>query len=188
MSKIGRKPIDIGTVSVEVKGQEIHYKGKKSSGVVVVPDALKPQLDGKLLRLSFDKQGKSRSVLRDINQVWGLERALLANKIKGADNEFEKVLQINGLGFKATVAGQKLVLTLGYTHKIDFTLPKGVSAEVDKTGQRLVFKSADRELVGQVASEIRMMRPPEPYKGTGVKYELEVITRKAGKAKAAAAA
>ena len=113
---------------------------------------------------------------------------MLANKIKGADNEFEKVLQINGLGFKATVAGQKLVLTLGYTHKIDFTLPKGVSAEVDKTGQRLVFKSADRELVGQVASEIRMMRPPEPYKGTGVKYELEVITRKAGKAKAAAAA
>ncbi|HEY5236443.1 MAG TPA: 50S ribosomal protein L6 [Rhabdochlamydiaceae bacterium] len=188
MSKIGRKPIDIGSVNVEIKGQEIHYKGKKVSDVVIVSDALKPQLDGKLLRLTFEKQGKSRNIIRDINRIWGLERALLANKIKGAENDFEKVLLINGLGFKATVAGDKLVLSLGYTHKIDFVLPKGATAEVDKTGQKLVFKSANRELVGQVASEIRMMRPPEPYKGTGVKYESEVITRKAGKAKASAAA
>lgn len=188
MSKIGRKPIDIGTVDVQIKGHEVVYKGKKASGTYIIPDVLNVELNGKLLKVTFNKEGKTRNVLKDANRIWGLNRALLANAIKGADNDFEQVLIINGLGFKAVASGSKLVFSLGYTHKIDFPLPDGVKAEIDKTGQRLVFKSANKELLGEVTSKVRGFRPPEPYKGTGIKYEEEVITRKAGKAKAAAAA
>ena len=92
MSKIGRKPIDIGSAKVEVKGQEVHYSGKKGSGVYVLPEGMTAKLDGKLLSLTFDKKGDS-----DANRVWGLHRALLANHIKGIQQDFEKILQINGL-------------------------------------------------------------------------------------------
>lgn len=182
MSKIGRKPIDIGSAKVEIKGQEIHYSGKKGSGTYVLPEGMHAKLDGKMLSLSFDGSQKSA----DINRIWGLHRALLANRIKGIQQDFEKVMQINGLGFKAAVSGNKVVFSLGFSHKIDFVLPKEVSLEVDKTGQRLVFRSPDKELMGQVCSQVRALRPPEPYKGTGVKLETEVIARKAGKTKAAA--
>ena len=98
-----------------------------------------------------------------------MHRALLANKIKGIQQDFEKIVQINGLGFKAAVSGSKVVFSLGYSHKIDFNLPKDVTLEVDKTGQRLVFRSPDKEQLGQVCSQVRALRPPEPYKGTGIK-------------------
>lgn len=182
MSKIGRKPIDIGSAKVEIKGQEVHYSGKKGSGVYVLPEGMNAKVDGNLLYLSFDKKNGS-----DVNRIWGLHRALLANNIKGIQQDFEKVLQITGLGFKAAVSGSKVVFSLGYSHKIDFTLPKEVTLEVDKTGQRLVFRSPNKELMGLVCSQVRALRPPEPYKGTGIKLETEVIARKAGKTKAAAA-
>jgi large subunit ribosomal protein L6 len=183
MSKIGRKSIDIGNVQVEIKGQEVHYKGKKSSGVYILPDSLKAELKEKKLVII---RAQENDTARDTNRVWGLARALLANKIKGAQNEFEKLIQINGLGFKAQLSGSKVVFSLGYSHKIDFMLPAGVTLEVDKTGQKLTFKSADKELIGHVASQVRALRPPEPYKGTGIKLATEVIKRKAGKTKAAA--
>jgi large subunit ribosomal protein L6 len=183
MSKIGRKPIDIGSAKIEVKGQEIHFSGKKGSGVYVLPQGISAHLDGKMLALTVDTADRSSS---NVKCLWGLNRALLANKIKGCQAEFEKVMQINGLGFKAAVSGNKVVFSLGFSHKIDFELPKSVALEVDKTGQRLVFKSSDKELVGQICSQVRALRPPEPYKGTGVKLESEVIARKAGKTKASA--
>lgn len=187
MSKIGRKPIDIGSATVEIKGQEIHYSGKKKQGVYVLPKELQAQLDGKMLTLTVSKESalndKQKSTL---NRVWGLHRALLANEIKGAQEEFAKGIHINGLGFKAALSGSKVTFTLGYSHKIELELPTGVSLEIDKTGQKLVFKSSDKELVGQVCSKVRSFRVPEPYKGTGIKYDTEVITRKAGKTKAAA--
>lgn len=186
MSKIGRKPIDIGSVAVEIKGNEVHFKGKKAQGVYPLPEILKAELENKVLRLVVEPAIAGRTSERDINRQWGLHRALLANKIKGAEQDFEKVLQINGLGFKAALSGTKLTFSLGYVHKIDYQLPQGVTVEVDKTGQRLVFKSPDKELVGNVASKVRSFRPPEPYKGTGIKYDTEVIARKAGKAKSAA--
>jgi len=182
MSKIGRKPIDVGSAKIEIKGNEIHFSGKKGTGVYVLPEGMTASLNGTLLSLSFDKNSKNSS---DANRIWGLNRALLANKIKGCQQEFEKIIQINGLGFKAVVSGSKVVFSLGFSHKIDFMLPKDVTLEVDKTGQRLVFRSPDKELMGQVCSQVRALRPPEPYKGTGVKYETEVIARKAGKTKAA---
>lgn len=178
MSKIGRKPIDIENVAVEIKGQEVHFKGPNASGTFVVSDMLKPELEGKRLTLHAAKK------TRDLNSVWGLNRALLANKIKGASQGFTKEVQITGLGFKAALTGNKVVFTLGYSHKIDFEMPKNITLEIDKTGQKLTFKSPDKELVGFVCSQVRAFRVPEPYKGTGIKLATETILRKAGKTKA----
>ncbi len=182
MSKIGRKPIDVGSAKIEIKGQQIHYSGKKSNGVYILPEGMTAKLEGNLLSLAFESAQKSG----DSNRIWGLHRALLANAIKGSQQEFERTVIITGLGFKAAVAGAKVTFSLGFSHKIDFALPKEVSLEVDKTGQRLVFRSVDRELLGLVCSQVRALRPPEPYKGTGIKFENEVIARKAGKTKASA--
>lgn len=185
MSKIGRKPIDITGVQVEIKGNLVHYKGPKGAGVHELPEVLNATIEGSTLTLKAVKSsGINRKSSRDVNRVWGLHRALLYNILVGAAKEFQRNIQINGLGFKAAKSGADLVLTLGYSHKIDFPLPKNVSVDIDKTGQMLVLKSADRELVGQVCSDLRMLRPPEPYKGTGIKYGEETLRRKAGKTKA----
>ena len=180
MSKIGRKPIDIGAAKVEIKGQEIHFSGKNGSGVHTLPDVLEAKLDGKQLVL------KAKNMSREAKRVWGLHRALVANKLRGVQANFEKLIQIEGLGFKAAVSGSKVVFTLGYSHKIDYELPKGVTLEVDKTGQNLTFKSADKELVGHVCSLVKSLRPTEPYKGTGIKLSTDVTLRKVGKTKSSA--
>jgi len=178
MSKIGRKPIPLGNTAVEVKGQEIHYKGKKTSGVHALDPLLKAEVKDKELHVIAAHKTS------DTNRLWGLHRALLNNKIVGADIGFTKQLRINGLGFKAVANGPKIQFSLGFSHKIDMDLPKDVSIEVDKTGQIMTLGSFNKDLLGQVCSDIRALRPPEPYKGTGIKYADEVIRRKAGKAKA----
>lgn len=183
MSKIGRRPINLGAVKIEIKGNEILYKGKKSSGTYLLPEELEAELKEKTLSL---KPTSSAAKYREINRIWGLHRALLASKIFGSDEGFERQLRINGLGFKATVAGKKVVFAIGFSHKVEMDLPEGVTLEVDKTGQILTFKSFDKELVGGFCSKVRAIRPPEPYKGTGIKWATEVILRKAGKAKSAA--
>lgn len=178
MSKIGRKPIDITNTQVDIKGQEIHYKGKFASGIYVLPEYIKPTLQDKILTLSLLDKAH--------NNFWGLHRALLANQLKGASELFEKKLQIIGLGFKAELLNPTRVkLSLGYSHKIEQDLPKGVTLELDKPGQMLTFKSSNKEALGQICATIRSFRPPEPYKGTGIKLTTEVIKRKAGKTKAA---
>lgn len=184
MSKIGRKPIDIQGVQVEIKGQELHYKGKKASGVHVLPDFLKVDVKDNVLVITAKNASDKSMSSREVNKEWGLNRALLFNKIKGAQAEFEKQVQITGLGFKAAVSGSKVVFSLGYSHKIDFNLPESVTLEVDKSGQKLLFKSSNKELVGLVCSKVRSLRAPEPYKGTGIRVGDEVIVRKAGKTKA----
>lgn len=180
MSKIGRKPISIRDIQVSVVGQKVTYKGKNAAGIYELPVNLKAEIKDSSLFIQ-PSLGGVRS--RDVNRIWGLHRALLSNCIKGSGVPFEQQLEIVGLGFKAAVSGKKIVFSLGYSHKIDFTLPTSVSAEVDKTGQLLTLKSADREQMGQACSDIRSLRPPEPYKGTGVKLKSEVILRKAGKTK-----
>jgi large subunit ribosomal protein L6 len=180
MSKIGRQPISLNGVSVEISGQEIKFKGPKNSGVHILPEGLGIELidNQKLLITCQDRTPHNK-------RLWGLHRALLSNSIKGAVQDFEEQLEINGLGFKAVIAGNKIEFTLGYSHKIPFQLPKEVSVVTDKTGQKLVVKSFDKEMLGKVCSQIRALRPPEPYKGTGIKYQDEQIIRKAGKARAA---
>lgn len=177
MSKIGRKPIDLGKTKVELKGQEIHYSGSKASGVYKLPKELQASLEDNHLTVSAETRNS------DTNRIWGLNRALLANAIKGASEGFSKELRIIGLGFKAVSKGAEVQFSLGYTHKIDFKLPKDVTVEIDKSGQILTFKSPYKDILGQVCSDVRSLRPPEPYKGTGIQYANEVIRRKAGKAK-----
>lgn len=177
MSKIGRKPIPLGGVTVEIKGKEIHYKGKKASGVHVLDDLLMAEVIDKNILV------KPAVETSDTNRVWGLHRALLNNKIHGADAGFKKQLRIVGLGFKAAQAGGKIQFSLGFSHKIDFDLPKDVTVEIDKSGQVMTFDSFNKDLLGQVCSDVRALRPPEPYKGTGIQYANEKIIRKAGKAK-----
>ena len=178
MSKIGRKPIPLKDVKVEIKGQEVHFTGKADSGVHVLPQGITAELaDGSLKLLANNK-------VRDARQSWGLHRALLNNKISGAQEAFVKQVKIVGLGYKAVSKGSGLEFALGYSHKIDFPLPKEVTVDIDKSGQLLTLKSSNRELVGKVAGDMRTLRPVEPYKGTGVFLTTDHIVRKAGKAKA----
>ena len=178
MSKIGRKPIDVNNVKIELKGLEIHYSGKNSSGVHILPYFLEAAVEDGFLKISL------KSNPRQNKKFWGLHRALLANKIHGARQNFEKKLVIKGLGFKAEVSGKNIKFTLGYSHKVDFALPDNVLFSADKTGQNLTVQSFDKELLGKVCDQMRSLRVPEPYKGTGIRYEDEVIIRKAGKTKA----
>jgi len=178
MSKIGRRPIDIRDVKVEVSGSDVSYQGKNSSGVHVLPHFLQATLQDGFLKLNMT--GNPRQNKR----FWGLHRALLANKIYGARKNFEKKLIIKGLGFKAELAGKIVKFSLGYSHKIELVLPEGVSFSADKTGQNLTLQSFNKELLGMFCDQIRSLRVPEPYKGTGIRYEDEVIIRKAGKTKA----
>lgn len=180
MSKIGRKPIELKNASVEIKGQDVHYKGPKATGVYSLPNILTPVVEDGLLFIKASDAGKKS---KDLNRLWGLHRAILANKIKGADQGFEKKVEIIGLGFKAALSGSKITFSLGYSHKIDFDLPKEVVLEVDKSGQKLLFKSSDKELLGYVCSKVKSLRLPEPYKGTGIRVGDETILRKAGKTK-----
>lgn len=186
MSKIGRKPINIDNVEVDIKNKVIHYKGTHNSGTYQLPSELLATLQDKDLKLAVDTQSvdAQKKSIREMNRVWGLHRALLANEIAGAAKKFEKVIKITGLGFKAQVSGKNIVFVLGYSHKIDFELPETVIAEVDRTGQVLTLKSPNRELVGLTVSKIEALRPTEPYKGTGVSEATKFIFRKAGKTKA----
>jgi large subunit ribosomal protein L6 len=181
MSKIGRKPINIQNVTLEVNGQEVKFKGKKSSGIHIFPAGL-------VVTVSEDKKQCTIACpkpSRDLNILWGLHRALFANEIIGADTGFEQDVVITGLGFKGAVSGSNVVFSLGYSHKINFPIPAGITIETDKTGQLLKIKGTDKELVGHVASQIKGFRETEPYKGTGIKLANEVILRKAGKTKSA---
>lgn len=185
MSKIGRKPIKIDGLTVDVKGQAIHYKGSTASGVYNLAPELNARVEDKSLYLTTkSRDGMSARELSSVNRLWGLNRALLANELSGAAQEFEKMLEINGLGYKAALADKKIILTLGYSHKIEKDIPNGISIEIDRSGQKVKVKAVDKFLVGQFCSEIRRLREPEPYKGKGIKLQTEVILRKsAGKGK-----
>jgi large subunit ribosomal protein L6 len=177
MSKVGRQAINIDGVQVDIKGNEVHYKGPKASGVYQLPEFFDAEVADQKLQVKPTRQ------TRKTKMMWGLHRALLANKIQGAREEFERPVTITGLGYKAVQTGKDLTFALGYSHKIPFELPEGVTVTMDKSGQKLVFKSSDKELLGKVCGMIRSLRPPEPYKGTGIKVANETIIRKAGKAK-----
>ncbi|MBI2774639.1 50S ribosomal protein L6 [Candidatus Dependentiae bacterium] len=179
MSKIGRKPIALDGVSIEIKGNVVDYKGKKSSGSHELPEALKAEVADKFLTITC------KQLTRENKMLWGMHRAILANEIKGSAEGFKQEINITGLGFKAAVSGKNIVFSLGYSHKINFVVPEGVNVTADKTGQLVTVEGPNKELVGLVSSQIRALRPPEPYKGTGIKLAGEVIIRKAGKTKAA---
>lgn len=178
MSKIGRIPIALKTAKIEIQGNILNIKGPNAHFAHELPACLTATVVSGALSLTLNdasvKEGKC---------LWGLHRALLANKVKGAEVDFEQKMTIVGLGYKAVLTGKKMTFSLGYTHKIEYDLPDGVKVDIDRTGQIMVIKAADRFVLGNVCDTIRSFRPPEPYKGTGIIREGEVVIRKAGKTK-----
>jgi large subunit ribosomal protein L6 len=179
MSKIGKMPIKITSATVEVNGNVVSVNGPKAKFIHELPVEITAKVEDNNVFLSIEKISR-------VNKMnWGMHRALLANKVKGAEVGFEQKMRIVGLGYKALLSGKKVVFSLGYSHKIDYELPEGVELTTDKPGQLLTFKSHDKELLGAVCAKVRGFRPPEPYKGTGIMKDGEQIIRKAGKAKSA---
>jgi large subunit ribosomal protein L6 len=183
MSKIGRKPIFFKNVQVEVDKNKVSYKGSHANGLYEVDSRLEVKLFNDNLVLSpIAAEVNSK----DINMIWGLHRALLNNAIQGSAVLFEKHIRIEGLGFKAEPQQNNvnhITFSLGFSHKIDFVVPKNVFVEIDKTKQNIVLKSSNKEEVGKVAAHIRALRPVEPYKGKGIFYKDEFLMKKAGKTK-----
>jgi large subunit ribosomal protein L6 len=180
MSRIGRRPVAVPKgVSLIQKDGRYGVKGPKG-------ELSKPLPAGITLKIEKDKLLVSRSDdSREMRATHGLVRAHIANMIKGVTDGWVRELEINGVGYRAEVAGDTLTMQLGYSHPVVFKLPKVVAAKVDKN--KVVLTSADRDVLGQTAAKVRELRPPEPYKGKGVKYAEEVIKRKAGKAGATGA-
>lgn len=177
MSRIGKLPVQIPKgVTVNVQGQKLNVKGPKGELSFEVPSPITFTVEAG--QINFARPSDDR-VARALH---GMSRAMTANMVKGCSVGFTKVLSIVGVGYRAAVKGQSLDLTLGFSHPVTYALPKGVSAEVDKEG-KVTLSAADKSLLGQVAADIRRWRPPEPYKGKGVRYVDEVITLKEGKAR-----
>jgi large subunit ribosomal protein L6 len=174
MSKIGRQPINIPAgVEVRIDGRFVFAKGPKGELQRKIPKEIKAEIkDGQMV--IEPAQSSKRT-----NALWGLTRSLLANLVKGVVEGFEKKLEIEGVGFRANVQGDKLVLSLGFSHPVEIPSPKGIKLQVEKNA--IIVSGADKELVGQTAANIRALKKPEPYKGKGIRYQGEVIKRKAGK-------
>jgi len=175
MSRIGKKIIKLPAgVKVTTKPGSVHVEGPKGKLDGIIPAGIDVKVTGQEVQLVLTSQERGGGALH------GLARSLLANMVEGVTNTFSKQLEINGVGYRAEVAGDKLTMALGYSHPVIFPLPKAVQAKVDKN--RIILTSPDRDILGQTAAKVRELRPPEPYKGKGVKYAEEVIKKKAGKA------
>ncbi|MCR4433372.1 MAG: 50S ribosomal protein L6 [Coprothermobacterota bacterium] len=175
MSRIGKKPIPIPPgVTVDIKDHTVRVKGPKGVLEKQLHPAIQISLEEGKLVVRRPDDDKERRALH------GLTRALLANMVKGVTEGFSKVLELSGVGYKAQVQGDKLVLNVGYTHPVVFETPPGISVSTD--GVKITVSGIDKEAVGALAAQIRATRNPDPYKAKGVKYEGEIIRRKAGKA------
>jgi large subunit ribosomal protein L6 len=178
MSRVGKKPVPIpGGVTVTLKDRNLAVKGPKGELKRELPEGVKIQVEKTEIAVTRDSDD---SIIRARH---GLTRALINNMVEGVTKGFERKLEINGVGYKAEVSGDKLNMSLGFSHPIAFPLPKGVSAKVEKNV--ITLAASDRELLGQTAAKVRSFRPPEPYKGKGIKYMEEIIKRKVGKTGAA---
>ena len=174
MSRIGRQPIIISDgVEVKIDGDLILVKGKKGELSQKIVPSVKIEIKGKTISLKQDNKTKNGLAL------WGTLRALIANMVEGVSKGFSKKLIIEGIGFKATVNGSKLVLNLGFSHPVEILAPKGIEFKVEKN--TILISGIDKQVVGQVAANIRVQKKPEPYKGKGIRYDGEIIRRKDGK-------
>ena len=175
MSRIGKAPIKIPEkVTVTVQGAEVQVKGPQGQLSLRIPDAIKVNVaDGSI---EVSREGEDR----DIRARHGLTRKLIQNMVTGVTDGFTKTLEIVGVGYRADVKGQSLSLTLGFSHPVEYPIPEGIAVKVNKQTE-VVISGMDRQLVGEMAARVRRLRPPEPYKGKGIKYANEVIIRKAGK-------
>jgi large subunit ribosomal protein L6 len=176
MSRIGKQPVPIpSAVQVQVNGSAVTVKGPKGELHREVHPDMRLTLDeGKLIVTRPSDLPKHRA-------LHGLTRALLANMVFGVESGFKKTLELQGVGYRAQQMGKNIQIAVGFSHPVDVQAPAGITLEVEGTS-RIHVQGIDKELVGQVAAEIRSIRPPEPYKGKGIRYEGEHVRRKAGKA------
>ena len=176
MSRIGNKPITVPEgVELKIDGQHILVKGAKGTLERDVEPEISMSLDGNVLTVSRSSEDRKNRSLH------GLTRTLINNMIIGVSTGFEKALEINGVGYRAQKQGKKLVLTLGYSHPVEIEEVEGITIDVPAQNQ-IIVKGCDKQLVGQIAANIREKKLPEPYKGKGIKYADERIRRKEGKA------
>ncbi|TMK85480.1 MAG: 50S ribosomal protein L6 [Actinobacteria bacterium] len=181
MSRIGKQPIAVPQgVEVSVEGSRVSVKGPRGSLELTVHPDMRIVLDDGSVRVERPSDERLHRSLH------GLTRTLVANMVEGVVNGYEKRLEIVGVGYRATLKGQDLELALGFSHPVPFPAPDGIEFEVPAP-TRIVVRGIDKQLVGEVAAEIRKIRKPEPYKGKGVRYEGEYVRKKAGKAAKGAA-
>jgi large subunit ribosomal protein L6 len=177
MSRIGKKPVVIPSgVTAKLDGQTIAVKGARGELKFTAPEEVSVSIDGGAVHV------KPQSEDKRARAMWGMTRAQIANLIGGVTHGFEKKLEINGVGYKAAIAGRNLQLSLGYSHDIIYPIPAGVTIVAPRPTE-ITIAGIDKKQVGQIAAEIRAFRRPEPYKGKGVKYAGEFIFRKEGKKK-----
>jgi large subunit ribosomal protein L6 len=177
MSRIGKKPIAVPSgITAAVEGQTVKVKGPKGALSVVLHDDVAVKLEGSQIKVD------PRSETKRARSQWGTSRTLISNLIAGVTKGFEERLEITGVGYRAAVQGKQLNLQLGFSHDVNYPIPQGITIATPKPTE-IVITGTDKQQVGQVAAEIRGYRPPEPYKGKGVKYAGEFIFRKEGKKK-----
>ena len=176
MSRIGNKPITVPDgVEVKLDGQNITVKGPKGTLEKEIHKNMKVTLEDKVIKVERPNDQKENRSLH------GLTRTLINNMIQGVKEEFTRKLEVNGVGYRAQKQGKKLVLTLGYSHPVEMEEPEGITFDVPNPNE-IIVRGIDKEVVGQTAAVIRTKRPPEVYRGKGIKYAEEVIRRKEGKA------
>jgi large subunit ribosomal protein L6 len=177
MSRIGKKPVSLPQgVTATVSGQTVTAKGPKGELNFVVNDEVLVKMDNNQIAVEPRHETKSARA------KWGMSRTQIVNIVEGVKNGFEKKLEINGVGYRAALAGKVLKLSLGYSHDIDYEIPTGITVTTPRPTE-IIVAGIDKQQVGQTAAEIREYRGPEPYKGKGVKYADEFIFRKEGKKK-----
>jgi large subunit ribosomal protein L6 len=175
MSRIGKKPISVPEkTQLTYKDRVLTVKGAKGTLTQTIHPAVELALDDASVSVACIKDDRQSRAFQ------GMTRSLINNMVVGVSKGFERVLEINGIGYRAELKGKQIVLSLGFSHPVEFNLPEGISADVDKNNV-IKLSGIDKEVLGRTAAKIRSLRPPEPYKGKGVKYAEERIIRKAGK-------
>ena len=175
MSRIANSPVELRSgVEVKIDGCELSVKGSKGSLELSLVDGVQVSQDDKILKIAYDNDGAKAMA--------GTTRSLISNMVVGVSEGWEKKLVLNGVGYRAKASGKSVNLTVGLSHPVDYQLPEGVSAETPSQTE-VVVKGIDKQAVGQAAAEIRSFRPPEPYKGKGIRYADEYVRRKEAKKK-----
>ncbi|MHA1523055.1 MAG: 50S ribosomal protein L6 [Alphaproteobacteria bacterium] len=177
MSRIGKLPVALPSgVTATIEGQNVAIKGPKGAlSAIMVDDVVAVLNDGEISITPRDETKRSRS-------MWGTYRTVVANMVEGVSTGYTKTLEINGVGYRAQLQGRTIKLALGFSHDVNYPLPEGIDAAIAKPTE-IVLSGIDKQKIGQTAAEIRRFRPPEPFKGKGVKYAGEHIFRKEGKKK-----
>ncbi|MDJ0631151.1 MAG: 50S ribosomal protein L6 [Rhodobacter sp.] len=177
MSRIGKRPVELPSgVTAAISGQTVEVKGPKGTRSFTATDDITLAVEDNAVTVT------PRGVSKRARQQWGMSRTQVANCVTGVTQGFKKELEINGVGYRANMQGNKLVLNLGLSHDVNFDVPEGVTVTCPKQTE-IVVEGIDQQLVGEVAAKIREWRKPEPYKGKGIKYKDEYIFRKEGKKK-----